>query len=118
VPSEEKRAHELITTLRNDGYDVAYGADTNDAFDDHVAEARAALDEPDALMGYYLVAMAEGQTDYYSSTVVEGSTAMALAQIQMLGAHFRSVLEATGLETTTLVDAMVDEAITIEEADG
>lgn len=43
---------------------------------------------------------------------------MALAQIQMLGAHFRSVLEASGLETTTLVDAMVDEAIAIEEADG
>ena len=29
---EAKRAHELITALRNDGYDVAYGAPTNEDF--------------------------------------------------------------------------------------
>jgi hypothetical protein len=32
----------------------------------------------------------------------------------MLGAHFRSVLEATGLDTTDLIDAMVDEALAID----
>lgn len=112
-----KRAHELITTLRNAGYDVAYGAGTNDAFPEHVDTAREALADPETLMGYYLVVMADGTTDYYSSTVLEGSTAMHVAQIQMLGAHFRSVLEATGLETTQLVSAMVDEMITIEDAD-
>lgn len=112
---ESKRAHELITALRNDGYSVAYGADDNDDFPDHVAIARDALADPDDLMGYHLVAMAEGQTDYYSSTVLEGGTAAALAQIQMLGSHFRCVLDATGLDTTQLIDAMVDEALTIDD---
>jgi len=116
MPDQTKRAHELITALRNDGYDVAYGADANDAFPEHVGQARDALNA-DELMGYYLVAMAEGQTDYYSSTVLEGSTASAIAQIQMLGAHFRSVKEATGLETAALIEAMVDEALTIDGAD-
>lgn len=116
MTDRSKRTHELITALRNDGYSVAYGADTNDDFPNHVAAARDALDAEE-LMGYYLVAMAPETTDYYSSTVVEGGTEMAIAQIQMLGAHFRSVLEFTGLETTQLVDAVVDEAITIEETD-
>jgi len=40
-----KRAHELITALRNDGYDVAYGAPTNDDFPEHVATARDLLDD-------------------------------------------------------------------------
>lgn len=111
-----KRVHELITTLRNGGWSVAYGADGNEDFPEQVAAARDAL-EPEDLMGYYLVAMEPEQTDYYSSTVVEGGTAMAVAQIQMLGAHFRSVLEATGLDTRDLVDAMVDEAVTIEGVD-
>lgn len=113
-----KRAHELLTALRNDGYEVAYGADTNEDFPEHVGVARDALEDPDQLMGYFLVAMTEGQTDYYSSTVLEGGTPMAVAQIQMLGAHFRSVLEATGLDTTVLVDAMVDEALAIDGGDG
>lgn len=111
---ETKRSHELITTLRNDGYDIAYGAGTNEEFPEHVSAARDALEDPDELMGYFLVAMAEGQTDYYSSTVLEGGTPMAVAQIQMLGAHFRAVLEATGLDTTDLIDAMVDEALAID----
>ena len=111
---EAKRAHELITALRNDGYDVAYGAPTNEDFPEHVDIARDALEDPDELMGYFLVAMTEGQTDYYSSTVLGGGTPVAVAQIQMLGAHFRSVLEATGLDTTDLVDAMVDEALAID----
>lgn len=116
MPDRSKRVHELITALRNDGYAVAYGADENADFPDHVVQAREAL-KPDEAMGYYLVVMAPGTTDYYSSTVVEGGTAVGVTQIQMLGAHFRSVLEATGLDTTQLVDAMIDEAITIEEAD-
>jgi deoxyribodipyrimidine photolyase-like uncharacterized protein len=116
MSERSKRVHELITTLRNDGYDVAYGADENNDFPEHVAQACEAL-EPDELMGYYLVVMAPETTDYYSSSVVGGGTAMGVTQIQMLGAHFRSVLEATGLETTQLVDAMVDEAVTIGEVD-
>ena len=114
---ETKRAHELIAALRSDGYEVAYGAATNEDFPEHVGIARDALDDPDDLMGYFLVAMTEGQTDYYSSTVLEGGTPMALAQIQMLGAHFRSVLEVTSLDTTDLIDAMVDEALAIDEGE-
>jgi hypothetical protein len=114
---EAKRAHELITSLRNDGYDVAYGADINEDFSEYVGIARDALEDPDELMGYFLVAMTEGQTDYYSSTVLGSGTPVALAQIQMLGAHFRSVLEATGLDTTDLIDAMADEALAIDGGD-
>ena len=41
---EAKRAHELITALRNDGYDLAYGADANEDFPEHVdADRRARL---------------------------------------------------------------------------
>jgi len=116
MPERSKRVHELITALRNDGYTVAYGTDENDDFAEHVAQAREAL-KPNELMGYYLVVMAPETTDYYSSTVVGGGTAMGVTQIQMLGAHFRSVLGATGLETTQLVDAMIDEAVTIGEVD-
>ena len=112
---ETKRAHELITALRNDGYDVAYGVDTNEDFSEHVGVARDAFNDPDELMGYFLVAMTEGRTDYYSSTILGGGTPVALAQIQMLGAHFRTVLEATGLDTTDLIDAMVDEALAVED---
>ncbi|KOX94237.1 hypothetical protein [Halorubrum tropicale] len=115
---ETKRAHKLIAALRNDGYDVAYGADTNEDFPDHVGVARDALEDPDELMGYFLVAMTEGQTDYYSSTVLGDGTPVALAQIQMLGAHFWSVLETTSLDTTDLIDVMVDEALTIDGGEG
>jgi hypothetical protein len=114
---ETKHAHKLITALRNDGYDIAYGADTNEDFPEHVGIARDALKDTDELMGYFLVAMTEGQTDYYSSTVLGGGTPVALAQIQMLGAHFRSVLKATGLDTTDLIDSMVDEALAVEDGD-
>lgn len=117
VSERSKRVHDLLTSLRNDGVDVAYGGGENTDFPDHVDTAQQALEDPDELMGYYLVVMAEGQTDYYSSTVLEGGTAMAITQIQMLGVHFRSVLEATGLDTTDLIDAMIDEALTIEEVD-
>jgi hypothetical protein len=116
MSERSKRVHELITALRNEGYSVAYGTEENGDFPKHLAQAREAL-ESDELMGYYLVVMAPGTTDYYSSTVVGSGTAAAVTQIQMLGAHFRSVLETTGLETTRLVDAMVDEAVTIEEVD-
>ena len=116
MSERSKRVHELITALRNDGYTVAYGAEENGDFPEHVAQAREAL-EADELMGYYLVVMAPETTDYYSSTIVEGGTAMAVTQIQMLGTHFRSVLEATGLETTQLVYVMVNEAVTIGEVD-
>lgn len=115
---QTKRVHELITSLRNDGYTIAYGAPENEDFQEHVDEARDALD-PEDLMGFYLVVMGPEQNDYYGSTVVEGGTATALSQIQMLGSHFRSVLEYTGLSTTDLIDAMVDEALTVDEvADG
>lgn len=115
--SDAKRTHELITALRNDGYDVAYGTAANEDFPEHVDAARDALEDPSELMGYYLVAMAEGQTDYHASTVLGGGTPAAIAQIQMLGTHFRTVLEATGLDTTQLIDAMVDEALAIEGGD-
>ena len=114
---ETKRAHELITALRNDGYDVAYGTETNEDFPEHVDLARDALEDPDELMGYFLVAMNEGQTDYYSSTVLRAGPPVGMAQIQMLGAHFRAVLDATGLDTTDLIDAMVDEALAVNEGE-
>jgi hypothetical protein len=112
-----KRAHELITALRNDGYEVAYSDRANDEFPEHVAAGREALADPAELMGYFLVAMAEGQTDYHASTVVDDGTASFVAQIQMLGAHFRALYDSTGEEmgVDMLVNSMIDEALTIDE---
>ncbi len=107
----------MITALRNEGYTVSYSGAVNSDFEKHVEEAKKPLEEPDDLMGFYLLAMLEGRTDYYSSTVLGGGPPSAIAQIQMLGSHFRSVLDSTGLETTTLVEAMVDEALTIDDSE-
>ncbi len=113
------RAHELITALRNDGYEVAYSDRANDEFPAHVDTGREALDGPEELMGYFLVTMAEGQTDYHASTVVEDGTASFVAQIQMLGAHFRALYDSTGEEmgVDMLVSSMIAEALTIDEMD-
>lgn len=110
-------AHELVTALRNDGYTVGFDAsDVVDEFDENIEKTRELLDG-DELAGYFLVAARDGRTDYSSSVVVDDPVVHGVTQIQMLGAHFRVVLEHTGLDTSSLVDAMVDEAITIDEPD-
>lgn len=110
-----KRAHELITALRNDGYEVAYSGRANDDFPEHVVTGREQLDDPEELMGYFLVTMAEGQTDYTASTVVDDGTASLVAQIQMLGAHFRALYDSTDMDVDLLVNSMLDEALAIDE---
>jgi gamma-glutamyltranspeptidase len=113
-----KAVHDLAVSLRNDGYEVGLDAeDIVEDFNEHVENGRALLDEDD-LSGYFVVAHREGQTDYASSVIVEDSVAYGIVQIEMLGAHFRTVLEALPMNTSELVDAMVDEAITIDTMDG
>ena len=109
-----KAAHEIATTLRNKGYTVGFdGSDLVDDFDEHIATGQQML-EPDDLSGFFVVAHRDGQTDYSSSIAVEDNVAFGVLQIEMLGAHFRTVLDTLPLDTTTLVEAMVDEAITID----
>ncbi|WP_254535257.1 hypothetical protein [Halomarina litorea] len=115
--SEVQAAHQLITTLRNQGYTV--GLDTDDIvedFNDHTVSAQALLDADD-LGAFFVIAHRQGQTDYSTSVILDESVAWGVIQIEMLGSHFRTVLDALPLSTTELVDAMVDEAITIEEMD-
>lgn len=110
-----KRAHELINAMRADGYEVAYSGRVNDDFPEHVAAGREQLENPDELMGYFLVSMAEGQTDYSASTVVGEGTPSMVAQIQMLGAHFRALYDSSGMDVEMLVNSMIDEALEIDE---
>lgn len=117
-PPRVKAAHDLATALRNEGYTVGFDADdVVEDFDDHAAAARGQLDADD-LAAFFVVAHREGQTDYSSSVVVRDDVAWGVTQIEMLGAHFRTVLEALPLETTDLIDAMVDEALTVDESRG
>lgn len=112
-----KAAHDLAVSLRNDGYTIGFdSSDVVEDFDDHVNAGRELL-EADDLSGYFTVAHREGRTDYSSSVVVRDPVAHGVVQIEMLGAHFRAVLEALPLETTELVEAVVDEAIAIDEYD-
>ena len=74
-------------------FTLAYGADTNEDFPDHVDVARDALEDPDELMGYFLVAMTEGKTDYYSSTVLGGGTPVALATVKEIGELAQALLK-------------------------
>lgn len=116
-PPEIKAVHDLATALRNDGYTVGLDAeDVVEDFDEHVTAAQAQLDAGD-LAAYYVIAHREGQTDYSSSVIVDDSVAWGVVQIEMLGAHFRTVLDALPLDTTELVEAIVDEAITIDPTD-
>lgn len=114
-PSDVKAAHDLVTALRNEGHTVGFeSGDLVDAFDDHVERAQAQLDADD-LAAFYVIAHRQGQTDYSSSVVVDDSVIWGLIQVEMLGAHFRTVLESLPLDTTELIDAMVDEALAIDE---
>lgn len=115
APTELKKAHELTTKLRADGYSVGFDADDLvDDFDDH-REQSIALLEADDVSAFFLVVERDQQTDFSSSVVVSDPVVYGVSQIQMLGAHFRTVLDNTGLETTELVESMVDEALVIDE---
>lgn len=112
-----KAAHDLAVSLRNDGYSVGFdSSDVVDDFDDHVSAGRELLDADD-LGGYFVIAHRQGQTDYASSVIVRDPVAHGVVQIEMLGAHFRTVLDALPLSTAELVDAMVDEAITVDDVE-
>lgn len=114
-PPEVKAAHDIATTLRNDGYTIGFGSsDVVDDFDDHAIAAKRMLDVED-LGAFFVVSHRDGQTDYSTSVVLRDDVAWGVIQIEMLGAHFRAVLEALPLDTSDLIDAMVDEAITIDE---
>jgi len=114
---EVKAAHDLAVSLRNDGYTVGFdSSDVVEDFDQHVDAGRDLL-EADDLGAYFVVAHREGQTDYSSSVVLKDDVTWGIVQIEMLGAHFRTVLDALPLDTTDLIEAMVDEALTIDEND-
>lgn len=113
--SDVKAVHDLSVSLRNDGYTVGFdSSDVVEDFDDHVEAGRELLDADD-LGGYFVVAHRQGQTDYASSVIVRDPVAHGVVQIEMLGAHFRTVLEALPLNTTELVEAIVDEALTVDD---
>lgn len=113
-----KAAHDVVDALRAEGYTVGFDSDdVVEDFDEHAGEAQDQLDAED-LAAFFVVAHREGQTDYSSSVVLEDEVAWGLVQIEMLGAHFRTVLDALPLSTTELVDAMVDEAIAADEMEG
>lgn len=112
---EVKAAHDLATALRNEGYTVGFdSSDVVEEFDDHTVAAQRML-EADDLGAFFVVAHREGQTDYSSSVVVDDNVAWGVIQIEMLGAHFRTVLNALPLDTSELIEAIVDEALTIDE---
>jgi len=117
-PPTLEAAHDLATSLRNEGYTIGYGrSDVVDDFDEHVQAAHDQLDVED-LGAFFVVAHRDGQTDYSSSVVLQNDLAWGLIQIEMLGAHFRTVHDALPLSTSKLVSAMVDEALTIDDMEG
>lgn len=110
-----KAAHDVVTTLRNEGYTVGFDSeDVVEDFDEHISQGKQQLDADD-LGAFFIVAHREGQTDYGSSVVLGDDVVWGLIQIEMLGAHFRAVLDALPLTATDLVDAMVDEAIAVDD---
>lgn len=112
-----KAAHDLAVSLRNDGYTVGFDSDdVVEDFDQHVQDAQELL-EADDLSGFFVVAHREGQTDYASSVVVNDSVAWGVVQIEMLGSHFRTIVDALPLGTTELVESIVDEALTIDDVE-
>ena len=113
-PSDVKAAHDIATALRSDGYTIGFdSSDIVEDFDDHVAAAQADLDADD-LGAFFTVAHRDGQTDYATSVVLKHDVAWGVVQVEMLGAHFRTVLEALPLDSTDLIKAMVDEALVID----
>ena len=114
-PSRIKAAHDLSTSLRAEGYTVGFdSADIVEDWPTHVERGQRLLDYDD-LGGYFVVAHRDGQTDYATSVVVNDSVAWGVVQIEMLGAHFRAVHDALPLNVDELIEAMVDEAVTIDE---
>lgn len=115
-PSDVELAHDLTTSLRADGYTVGFDTDEDvvDGFDDHKQEA-AELLEGDDVSSFFLVVERGENADYATSVIVEDNVVWGLAQIQMLGAHFRTVLDALPFGTEGLISAIVDEALTIDE---
>ena len=110
-----KAAHALVTSLRADGRTVGFdSSDVVEDFDDHVAAGQDLLDAED-LGAFFVVAHRDGQTDYSTSVVLQDNVAWGVIQIEMLGSHFRTVLDALPLDTTDLIEAMVDEALTIDD---
>jgi len=116
--AEVKAAHDIALALRNDGYSIGYDSDdVLEDFDEHVEHGQDLLD-PDDLGGFFVVAHRDGQTDFGTSVVLRDEVAYGVVQIQMLGAHFRAVHDTLPLDVETLVDAMIDEALTISDLDG
>lgn len=114
-PPKEKAAHDLITSLRGEGYTVGFdSSDTLEDFEKHAKQAQAQLDQDD-LAAFFVVAHRDEQTDYSTSVVVDDEMVWALIQIEMLGAHFRTVYERVPLEASELIDVMVDEALAVDE---
>ena len=117
APDDVELAHDLTTTLRADGYTVGFdSSDVVGDFDEHKQTAGELL-EGDDVSSFFLVVERGETTDYSTSVIVADSTVWGVSQIQMLGAHFRTVLDSLPLSTETLISAMVDEAVTIDEAD-
>lgn len=117
-PPKVKAVHDVVTALRNDGYTVGFDSDdVVEDFDEHVAQGQQQLDADD-LAAYFVVAHREGQTDYGTSVVLGDDVVWGLIQVEMLGAHFRAVLDALPLSTTDLIDAMIDEAIAVDDMEG
>lgn len=119
APSDVQAAHDLTTSLRADGYSVGFDVDDVVAdFPEHKQQATELL-EGDDVSSFFLVVERGESADYSTSVIVDDDVVWGVSQIQMLGAHFRTVLDALPLSTTDLVSAVVDEALTIdEETDG
>lgn len=115
--SKVEAAHDVVNALRAEGHTVGFQSeDIVEDFDSHAEQAKATLDADD-LAGFFVVAHRSGHTDFASSVVLGDSVAWGLVQIEMLGAHFRSVHDQLPLDTTELIEAMMDEAIAVEEMD-
>lgn len=119
APEDVQLAHDLTTALRADGYTVGFDTDeVVEDFADHKQQA-AALLEGDDISSFFLVVERSGDTtDYSTSVIVENSTVWGVSQIQMLGAHFRTIYDALPLSTEDLISAIVDEALTIDDTAG
>ena len=117
IPDDVKAAHDLGVKLRADGYSVGFEADDvldEQTFADHKEQAAKTLFDED-VASFYLAVERDQHTDYSTSCIVQDQSVWGISQIQMLGAHFRMVHDALPLSTSELIDAMVDEAITIDE---
>lgn len=112
-------AHQLVDALRADGYSVGLAGEDAplvDDFDSHVADGQAVLDADD-LSAYFVAAQVGAETNYAAACVVDDPVVWGVSQIQLLGAHFRAVHDALGVDVDTLLDAMVDEALAIDDVE-